>query len=155
MKDASEEFATSVRNTMEVMLGNAKELERQMGQAIDQTARSLADEFKRVAEHIHSSFTASVDVTLASLKTSVESSLSQVEQQLQGSANRTLGAVEAQVREATDRASSLLQAQLGAMDQAIERELEKVFREMGSALATISRRIADDHATLAQNVGVQ
>lgn len=155
MKDASEEFAISVRNTMEVMLGNAKVLEQQMGQAIDQTARSLADEFKRVAEHIHSSFTVSVDATLTSLKNSVESSLSHTEAQLQGAANRTLGAVEAQVREATDRASASLQAQLGAMDQAIERELEKVFREMGSALATISRRIADDHAMLTQNIGVQ
>lgn len=41
------------------------------------------------------------------------------------------------------------------MDKAIERELEKVFREMGSALATISRRIADDHAELTQRMRVQ
>ena len=62
---------------------------------------------------------------------------------------------EAQVREATDRANASLHAQLGAMDKAIERELEKVFREMGSALATISRRIADDHAELTQRMRVQ
>ncbi len=155
MKDASEEFATSVRDTMEVMLKNAKAIEQQMGQAVEQTTLALTNEFKRVAEHIHSSFTASVDATLTSLKNSVEASLSHTETQLQGSANRTLGAVEAQVREATDRASASLQAQLGAMDKAIERELEKVFREMGSALATISRRIADDHAELTQRMRVQ
>lgn len=155
MKDASEEFATSVRDTMEVMLRNAKTLEQQMGQAVEQTTLALSNEFKRVAEHIQSSFTASVDATLTSLKTSVEASLSHTETQLQGSANRTLGAVEAQVREATDRANASLHAQLGAMDKAIERELEKVFREMGSALATISRRIADDHAEWSQRMRVQ
>lgn len=155
MKDASEEFASSVRDTMEVMLRNAKTLEQQMGQAVEQTTLALSNEFKRVAEHIQSSFTASVDATLTSLKTSVEASLSHTETQLQGSANRTLGAVEAQVREATDRANASLHAQLSAMDKAIERELEKVFREMGSALATISRRIADDHAELTQRVRVQ
>lgn len=155
MKDASEEFATSVRDTMEVMLRNAKTLEQQMGQAVEQTTLALSNEFKRVAEHIQSTFTASVDATLTSLKNSVEASLSHTETQLQGSANRTLGAVEAQVREATDRASASLQAQLSAMDKAIERELEKVFREMGSALATISRRIADDHAELTQRMRVQ
>ena len=155
MKDASEEFATSVRDTMEVMLRNAKTLEQQMGQAVEQTTLALSNEFKRVAEHIQSSFTASVDATLTSLKNSVEASLSHTETQLQGSANRTLGAVEAQVREATDRANASLHAQLGAMDKAIERELEKVFREMGSALATISRRIADDHAELTQRMRVQ
>lgn len=155
MKDASEEFATSVRDTMEVMLRNAKTLEQQMGQAVEQTTLALSNEFKRVAEHIQSSFTASVDATLTSLKNSVEASLSHTETQLQGSANRTLGAVEAQVREATDRANASLHAQLGAMDKAIERELEKVFREMGSALATISRRIADDHAEWTQRMRVQ
>lgn len=155
MKDASEEFATSVRDTMEVMLRNAKTLEQQMGQAVEQTTLALSNELKRVAEHIQSSFTASVDATLTSLKNSVEASLSHTETQLQGSANRTLGAVEAQVREATDRANTSLHAQLGAMDKAIERELEKVFREMGSALATISRRIADDHAELTQRMRVQ
>ncbi len=155
MKDASEEFATSVRDTMEVMLRNAKTLEQQMGQAVEQTTLALSNELKRVAEHIQSSFTASVDATLTSLKNSVEASLSHTETQLQGSANRTLGAVEAQVREATDRANASLHAQLGAMDKAIERELEKVFREMGSALATISRRIADDHAEWSQRVRVQ
>lgn len=155
MKDASEEFATSVRDTMEVMLRNAKTLEQQMGQAVEQTTLALSNEFKRVAEYIQSSFTASVDATLTSLKNSVEASLSHTETQLQGSANRTLGAVEAQVREATDRANASLHAQLGAMDKAIERELEKVFREMGSALATISRRIADDHAEWSQRVRVQ
>lgn len=155
MKDASEEFATSVRDTMEVMLRNAKTLEQQMGQAVEQTTLALSNEFKRVAEHIQSSFTASVDATLTSLKNSVEASLSHTETQLQGSANRTLGAVEAQVREATDRANASLHAQLGAMDKAIERELEKVFREMGSALATISRRIADDHTELTQRMRVQ
>lgn len=155
MKDASEEFATSVRDTMEVMLRNAKTLEQQMGQAVEQTTLALSNEFKRVAEHIQSSFTASVDATLTSLKNSVEASLSHTETQLQGSANRTLGAVEAQVREATDRANASLHAQLGAMDKAIERELEKVFKEMGSALATISRRIADDHAEWTQRMRVQ
>lgn len=150
MKDASDDFATSVRGTLETMLRNSNTLEQQMSQAVHQTTRTLTEEFKRVAEHIQTNFTTSVDSTLATLKKSIESSLSDTETQMKGSANRTLNAVEAQVREATTHANTTLQAQLGAMDKAIERELQKVFREMGSALATISRRIADDHAELTQ-----
>ncbi|MNO26205.1 Chromosome partition protein Smc [compost metagenome] len=155
MKDAAEEFGASVRRTLEAMLLNSQSLEQHMGQAVEQTTRALAEEFRRVTEQIQGSLSSAIESTMATLRTSVEGSLSHTETQIQGTANRTLGAVEAQVREATERANASLQAQLNAMDQAIGRELEKVFREMGSALATISRRIADDHAELTQRVRMQ
>lgn len=152
MQDAAQEFVASVRETLENMMSNSKALEQQMGQAVAQAASSMAEVFRQATGQIQEGLTSSVEATMNTLRSSVESSLSQTESQIQGSANRTMGAVEAQVREATDRASASLQIQLNAMDQAIGRELEKVFKEMGSALATISRRIADDHAELAQRV---
>lgn len=152
MQDAAQEFGASVRGTLESMLNNSKALEQQMGQAVTQAASSMAEVFRQATGQIQEGLTGSVEATMNTLRSSVESSLSQTEAQIQGSANRTMGAVEAQVREATERASASLQIQLNAMDQAIGRELEKVFKEMGSALATISRRIADDHAELAQRV---
>jgi len=152
MQDAAQEFGASVRETLENMMGNSKALEQQMGQAVAQAASSMAEVFRQATGQIQEGLTSSVEATMNTLRSSVESSLSQTESQIQGSANRTMGAVEAQVREATERASASLQIQLNAMDQAIGRELEKVFKEMGSALATISRRIADDHAELAQRV---
>nr|WP_218583891.1 hypothetical protein [Pseudomonas akapageensis] len=155
MKDATEEFGSSVRETLETMLRNSQSLEQQMGQAVEQITRSLADEFRRVTEQMQGSLSSAIDSTMTTLRTSVEGTLSHTESQIQGTANRTLGAVEAQVREATERANASLQAQLNAMDQAIGRELEMVFREMGSALATISRRIADDHSELTQRVSMQ
>lgn len=152
MQDAAQEFGVSVRETLESMMSNSKALEQQMGQAVAQAASSMAEVFRQATGQIQDGLTSSVEATMNTLRSSVESSLSQTESQIQGSANRTMGAVEAQVREATERASASLQIQLNAMDQAIGRELEKVFKEMGSALATISRRIADDHAELAQRV---
>ncbi|MDT4797059.1 Apolipoprotein A1/A4/E domain protein [compost metagenome] len=152
MQDAAQEFGSSVRGTLENMLNNSKALEQQMGQAIEQAASSMIEAFRQATGKIEEGLTGSVEATMNSLRSSVEGSLSQTEAQIQGSANRTMGAVEAQVREATERASASLHIQLNAMDQAIGRELEKVFKEMGSALATISRRIADDHAELAQRV---
>lgn len=152
MQDAAQEFGASVRGTLESMLNNSQALERQMGQAVEQAASSMAEAFRQATGKIQEGLTGSVEAAMNTLRTSVEGSLSQTEAQIQGSANRTMGAVEAQVREATERASASLQIQLNAMDQAIGRELEKVFKEMGSALATISRRIADDHAELTQRV---
>lgn len=152
MQDAAQEFGASVRGTLENMMSNSKALEQQMGQAVAQAASSMAEVFRQATGQIQEGLTSSVEATMNTLRSSVESSLSQTESQIHGSANRTMGAVEAQVREATERASASLQIQLNAMDQAIGRELEKVFKEMGSALATISRRIADDHAELAQRV---
>ncbi|MCF6751135.1 hypothetical protein L3X16_00475 [Pseudomonas stutzeri] len=152
MQDAAQEFGASVRETLENMMSNSKALEQQMGQAVAQAASSMAEVFRQATAQIQEGLTGSVEATMNTLRSSVEGSLSQTEAQIQGSANRTMGAVEAQVREATERASASLQIQLNAMDQAIGRELEKVFKEMGSALATISRRIADDHAELTQRV---
>ena len=148
MKDAAQEFGASVRGTLESMLNNSKSLEQQMGLAIEQASGSLTETFKQATGKIQDSLTSTVDAAMNTLRSTVEGNLSQTESLIQGSANRTMGSVEAQVREATERANASLQAQLNAMDQAIGRELEKVFREMGSALATISRRIADDHAEL-------
>ncbi len=152
MQDAAQEFGSSVRGTLESMLSNSKALEQQMGQAVEQAAHSMAEAFRQATGKIQDGLTGAVEASMNTLRSSVEGSLSQTEAQIQGSANRTMGAVEAQVREATERASASLQIQLNAMDQAIGRELEKVFKEMGSALATISRRIADDHAELTQRM---
>ena len=152
MQDAAQEFGSSVRGTLESMLNNSKSLEQHMGQAVEQATNSMTEAFRQATGKIQDGLTGAVEASMNSLRSSVEGSLSQTEAQIQGSANRTMGAVEAQVREATERASASLQIQLNAMDQAIGRELEKVFKEMGSALATISRRIADDHAELTQRV---
>lgn len=155
LKDAAQEFGSSVRGTLESMLTNSKSLEQQMGLAVEQASGSLTEAFKQATGKIQDSLASTVDAAMNTLRSTVEGNLSQTEALIQGSANRTMGSVEAQVREATERANASLQAQLNAMDQAIGRELEKVFREMGSALATISRRIADDHAELTSRMRAQ
>ncbi|MEE1882869.1 hypothetical protein V0R55_22160 [Pseudomonas soli] len=152
MQDAAQEFGSSVRGTLDSMLDTSKTLEQHMGIVVEKAASSMSEAFRQATGKIQEGLTGSVEATMNTLRSSVEGSLSHTEAQIQGSANRTMGAVEAQVREATERASASLQIQLNAMDQAIGRELEKVFKEMGSALATISRRIADDHAEFTQRV---
>ncbi len=152
MRDAASDFSSSTRDVMEKMRSNSVELEQQMSKAIETAAQTMAEEFKRVAGQVHENVSSVISTTMKMLKDSVEGSLTNTETQLQSSANRTLGAVEAQVKEAAGHANDLLRGQLTALDQAISRELEKVFREMGSALATISRRIADDHDELTRRM---
>ncbi|WP_368934912.1 MotA/TolQ/ExbB proton channel family protein [Alcaligenes faecalis] len=152
MRDAATDFSSSTRDVMEKMRSNSAELEQQMSKAIETAAHTMAEEFKRVAGQVHENVSSVITTTMKMLKDSVEGSLTHTETQLQSSANRTLGAVEAQVKEAAGHANDLLRGQLTALDQAISRELEKVFREMGSALATISRRIADDHDELTRRM---
>lgn len=146
LKDSAEGFSRSSRETLEALSNGANAFIDQMEKAVAEAADAMSSEFKRVVGRIGETVGSAVDDSMATLKTTVESSLSDTQHQVQGAANRTLGAVEAQIQEATERANESLRAQLNAMDRAIERELQKVFSEMGSALATISRRIADDHA---------
>ena len=146
LKDAAEGFNRASRETMEHMSRGADAFNKQMQQAVDEAAKAMSDEFRRVVGQVHESVSGAVETTMRTLAASVETNLSQTQEQVQATSNRTLGAVEAQVKEATERANEALSAQLNALDRAIERELQKVFNEMGSALATISRRIADDHA---------
>lgn len=146
LKDAAEGFNRSSRETLEHMSRGADAFNQQMQGAVDEAAKAMSEEFRRVVGQVHESVSGAVDVTMRTLKTSVEANLSHTQEQVQATSNRTLGAVEAQVKDATERANEALSSQLNALDRAIERELQKVFTEMGSALATISRRIADDHA---------
>lgn len=146
LKDAAEGFNRSSRETLEHMSRGTEAFGQQMQRAVDEAAKAMSDEFRKVVGQVHESVSGAVDATMRTLMTSVEANLSQTQEQVQSTSNRTLGAVEAQVKEAAERANEALSSQLGAIDRAIERELQKVFTEMGSALATISRRIADDHA---------
>jgi len=86
------------------------------------------------------------------MRSGVEQNLQHTQQSIYDSGDRTLRAVEKQVSDAVQEANRMLEAQLQAMDNAIRQELEMVFREMGSALATISRQIADDHAELVRRM---
>lgn len=97
---------------------------------------------------IQESIQRNIDNVLNNIQTSIEGTLKETEQAVQRTNTRIMGAVEDQVREAAKKAAETLNAQLKAMNQAIERELHKVLSELGSALATISARIANDHAEM-------
>ena len=152
LKDSAEGFSRSSRDTLEGLSKGADAFIDQMQKAVAEAADAMASEFKRVVGGISDSVGAAVDGSMKTLQATVESNLADTHHQVQGAANRTLGAVETQIKEATEQANESLRAQLNAMDRAIERELQKVFTEMGSALATISRRIADDHAEYSARV---
>ena len=146
LRDAAEGFNRSSSDTLDAMVKGSDQFTKKMSDSIDQAARAMSEEFRRVVGQVQESVSGAVDGSMKTLRSSVESTLSDTQRQVTETGNRTLGAVEAQVKEATQQANEALRAQLGAIDRAVERELQKVFTEMGSALATISRRIADDHA---------
>lgn len=145
LKDTADGFSRSSRQTLEALSKGAEEFVVEMEKAVAEAAQTMSKEFQRAVGQVSEAVGSAVDESMKTMRATVESNLTDTQHQVQGAANRTLGAVESQVKEATERANESLNAQLRAMDSAIERELQKVFTEMGSALATISRRIADDH----------
>jgi len=145
LSDASTEFSKSARNTLEVLQRGSADLDKSMQDVVKRASEAMAQELGRAIAQIEVTVTKGVESSLKSMTQAIQLNVADTQQSVQATSSKTLGAVEEQVREVTKRVEQSLNAQLSAFEKSLERELEKVFRDMGSALATISKRIADDH----------
>lgn len=92
----------------------------------ERTQKQTADNFKRMADSINRE----LDIILQSMRSDVALSLDGVEKQIQEAVTRTGEAVNTQLR---------------AVDSALEQQLNKALSDLGSALASIARRLVDTY----------
>jgi len=94
----------------------------------ERAQQQSTDSFKRMAENINRE----VETILQSVRTDVE---------------RSLGGVEKQIQEAVSQTGEAVNTQLRAVDSALEQQLNKALSDLGTALATIARRLVDIYET--------
>jgi uncharacterized protein Yka (UPF0111/DUF47 family)/phage-related protein len=164
---------TAVTEMAHAVTGGSEKLTQDLDDAAKQISKSMSDALARLADttsqlpaqlraivkDFGDETQASIQKVMLGMRESVTSNMREVGQEVQ-QANRTtlrdtqaaisesagamLKSVDAQVREAAKRAESSVNQQLDLINQSLERELNVVFRELGSALTTISRKIAED-----------
>lgn len=71
---------------------------------------------------------------------------------VQRDTGRALGGVEQQVKTAVERTGEAMNAQMGAMDQALKQELDRVFSRFGQSLAKISDAFTGDYERLTKRL---
>lgn len=148
MSDASKDFSSSVRDTLEIMQRNTRDLEENMARTVEQVSKGLEEQLRKVSDQLHDRISEAITKTLATMQSSVEESVDRTQRSIRDSSSVTLRAVEDQVTQAAEHSHNLLRNQLENLNKSITEELEHTFRQLGSALATISARIADDHQAL-------
>jgi len=150
--EAANDFSGSIREMFADLQNNAQAFDNFMQRTIEEFSTEFNNKLSRLTAEMSERFSTTIEHTMDSMRSGVEQNLQHTQQSIYDSGDRTLRAVEKQVSDAVQEANRMLEAQLQAMDNAIRQELEMVFREMGSALATISRQIADDHAELVRRM---
>lgn len=142
LDDAAKGFNSSARGTLETIQQGTKEIEAGLKRAIDQASESIAENVGRAVSQMESNINQVAERTLRSMSDSVREST-----------GTTLASVEQQVKSASEAVRGSLNTQLETFQKGLERELELVLRDLASGLATISRRLADDHERLSRRLG--
>lgn len=145
MAEGATEFKDSVQQTnisMRKLADNVQNEAEQVAEVLSDTVADVRNGAKemlvRLEDGAHS--------LQAALDKSVGEITRNVEQQIQ----RTMNTLYAEVATIASKTGENINAQLKAMHEARDRELNNVLSEMGRALATITGRFADDYSKLVQ-----
>ena len=133
--DSYQKLADNISATMDMVQANMTKASNTAMKAVTNTADGLvaeaeraqkqaADSFNQMAENVNRE----VDAILQSVRTDVE---------------RSLGGVEKQIQEAVTLTGEAVNSQLRAVDSALEQQLNKALSDLGTALASIARRLVD------------
>lgn len=120
---ASDTALKAVTNTADGLVAEAERAQKQ-----------TADSFKQMADSVNSE----LNTILQSVRTDVE---------------RSLGGVEKQIQEAVTRTGEAVNTQLRAVDSALEQQLNKALSDLGTALASIARRLVDIYDSQSSDLG--
>jgi len=168
----AEEFSNSV----ERLKGNLTATSDQIATQSDQIRQQLEDTFQDVTSHVrvmtdtlsneskqlaNTLKTAGIQVVHDTQSTQVQvaESIKQMQKTLESALEAALAAqtramdrmaqaLEGHLREVVAKTGDGVNAQLSAIDQAMQQEIQRVMSEMGRALAQISRRFTDDYSNL-------
>lgn len=81
--------------------------------------------------------------TFKQLADSINRELEAILNAVRNDVERSLGGVEKQIQEAVSQTGEAVNAQLRAIDSALEQQLNKALSDLGTALASIARRLVD------------
>ena len=152
LKDAASGFNSSARETLKVMQEGTGQIEKGLQEAINRASVAVSKAVEQSISEMERSVNKVAEQTLRSMATTVETTVNQVSNQVQGASTKTLASVEGAVEKASKELNGSINGQLATFQKGLERELELVFQNLGSGLATISRRLADDHARLSKQL---
>lgn len=110
---------------------------------VAETSENLRSETERIHQQSGDTFKQLAD----SVNRELEAILSAVRNDVE----RSLGGVEKQIQEAVSQTGEAVNTQLRAVDSALEQQLNKALSDLGTALASIARRLVDIYDTQASD----
>lgn len=151
LDDAATGFSNSTRNSLAQLESSSKSvLDGVRQSAVDLGAHS--DQLRAQFARVVAEYDVEVSKVLQSfegfgqkLQQEAQRSHDRVAQQMQANADKAMSAVAGHMEAAARKTEESINGQLEAMDKARMRELNRVIGELGSALASITRRFADDY----------
>jgi hypothetical protein len=147
MLEGATNFKDSVQQTNTAMQSLASEMQGQSQQVSD-TLKDAAVSLESTSRQAMTEVESGISNTMSSIKASLERTTEELNSEINKSINRSLNVSEQQIEEATNKTNESINKQLEAMDEAMGKELTRVIQEMGSALAQISGRFAQDYRGL-------
>ncbi len=155
LDDASNAFTKSMSDSVARMETSSKGVhegfERMAGEV-----SGHADNLRRQMNGVVSEYDTAINKVMESFESfgsriegEVQRSSEAVMQQVRQVVDKGLSGVTANIEVAVNRTGDAINKEFGAFDEARTRELNRVMSDMGSALATITKRFADDYSRLA------
>lgn len=147
LEEKSEVFAGHVDRTNLAVLQMANEVTNSTEQIHEGLTLSVKELESAVREMVRGLEKAGVEVHEQITRCTEEMAVA-----VQRDTGRALGGVEQQVKTAVERTGEAMNAQMGAMDQALKQELDRVFSRFGQSLAKISDAFTGDYEKLTRRL---
>ncbi|WP_067587175.1 MotA/TolQ/ExbB proton channel family protein [Endozoicomonas ascidiicola] len=119
-----------------------------MAGSLTSNANSITATLKDGSEKVHNTtrdMVERLEHSSKNLQGELERSISTVLTTIQDQSKKSLGAVESQIRDAVSRSGEGVNRQLAALDQSLQQELNRVMQELGLALTSITKKMAEDY----------
>lgn len=165
----SEDFESSVKQTNQAMLENARAIATESENISEELANAM-ELLGLNTERIRSGITSTIASAMETVQESSQNMVAAAQQSVQTSINqsnqaradslrsvedtsrsmvqstdRTLQAVDRQIQEAVNRTNEAVNTQLRQLDEALSRQLNAALQELGSALATIAQHLTETY----------
>lgn len=145
MAEGATEFKDSVEQTNVSMRKLADNVQNEAEAVSEVLSDTVKDVRSGVTDMLHR-----LEDGAKSLQTSLDTAVGQITRNVEQQIQRTMNTLNSEVTGITNKTGEQINAQLRAMHEARDRELNNVMREMGSALATITGRFTEDYSKLVQ-----
>jgi biopolymer transport protein ExbB/TolQ len=140
----SENISEELRSAMELLGLNTERIRTGITSAISSAMETVEESSRNILTAAQKSVQTSIEQT----NQAREATLRTVEETSRTSAQNTditLQAVDRQIQDAVNRTNDAVNTQLRQLDEALSRQLNAALQELGAALATIARHLADTY----------